>query len=233
MVWGKILMAALVGLAARPVEVSAASYSQDLRFSLYDVWDTELWQFDPHFGRLSSISVDIHASMSSCWIVYANEEPTGASITMSGGSMGFGRVGGVDFNVDMPGDSNGNSAEPHEFSEFCVSSHGSASRTYTTGLEPFVGTGVIPMYLDVSGFDPTFTVWGDGGVSDCHHCGDVRVNATVTYEYSVPEPASWMMMIGGLGLVGGSLRARRASPWRGKISASRYSRARGEVAGAA
>jgi len=205
-----MLMAVVLGSAALPAGVSAASYSQSLYVSLYDVWNTELWQFDPHFGRLNSISVDIQASIAECWSLYATEEQTSVSIMMSGGSLGFGRVGGVDFNVDMPGDFNGDVVDPHEESQVCTWTQGSASRTYATGLEPFIGKGRILLGLQRSGFEPTFSVSGDGGLDECHRCGDIRVDALVTYNYSVPEPASWMMMIGGLGLVGGSLRTRRA-----------------------
>ena len=110
----------------------------------------------------------------------------------------------------MPGDSNGDVVDPHEESQVCTWTQGSASRTYATGLEPFVGDGRILLGLDLSGFETTYTVSGDGGLGECHRCGDIRVDALVTYNYGVPEPASWMMMIGGLSLVGGSLRTRRA-----------------------
>ena len=41
--------------------------------------------------------------------------------------------------------------------------------------------------------------------------GDTVANPTgkISYIYSVPEPASWAMMVGGFGLVGGAMRYRR------------------------
>lgn len=64
----------------------------------------------------------------------------------------------------------------------------------------------------VSGIAPVFITNSYSGLSD-----EVRINALngftvyddVTFsEGAVPEPATWAMMIGGLGLVGGAMRRR-------------------------
>jgi hypothetical protein len=52
----------------------------------------------------------------------------------------------------------------------------------------------------------------DLGCDNCsgntfHQFGDATMNLTVT---SVPEPASWALMIGGFGMAGAALRRRRA-----------------------
>ena len=72
---------------------------------------------------------------------------------------------------------------------------------------------VVPLsLLPTTGFDPAhygFNIWPRDGV----HTGLAAIsdfapnNATVAA--AVPEPASWAMMLGGFGLIGGAMRRRR------------------------
>ena len=72
---------------------------------------------------------------------------------------------------------------------------------------------VVPLsLLPSTGFDPEhygFNIWPRDGV----HTGLAAIsdfapnNATVAA--AVPEPASWAMMLGGFGLIGGAMRRRR------------------------
>ena len=72
---------------------------------------------------------------------------------------------------------------------------------------------VVPLsLLPSTGFDPEhygFNIWPRDGV----HTGFAAIsdfapnNATVAA--AVPEPASWAMMLGGFGLIGGAMRRRR------------------------
>jgi hypothetical protein len=77
---------------------------------------------------------------------------------------------------------------------------------------------VIPLsLLPSTGFDPArygFNIWPRSGTT-----GGLAVisdfapdNATVSAAAgAVPEPASWMMMLGGFGVIGGALRQRRSA----------------------
>jgi hypothetical protein len=47
---------------------------------------------------------------------------------------------------------------------------------------------------------------------DLYMTNDTDVNYRLSFDFSaIPEPASWAMMIGGLGMVGGAMRRRRVS----------------------
>jgi hypothetical protein len=74
---------------------------------------------------------------------------------------------------------------------------------------------VIPLsLLPTTGFDPLhygFNIWPRSGTT-----GGLAVisdfapdNATVAAAGAVPEPANWMMMLGGFGMMGGALRHQR------------------------
>jgi hypothetical protein len=77
---------------------------------------------------------------------------------------------------------------------------------------------VIPLsLLPTTGFDPLhygFNIWPRSGAT-----GGLAVisdfapnNSTVAAAAgAVPEPANWMMMLGGFGLIGGALRQRRSA----------------------
>jgi len=69
-------------------------------------------------------------------------------------------------------------------------------------------------YLPSTGFTPEnyeFTVWTDYQVTG--QIGDANNNYipdfSSTIHPSVPEPASWAMMLGGFGAIGGAMRSRR------------------------
>lgn len=55
--------------------------------------------------------------------------------------------------------------------------------------------------------DPTFTIQGDFA-KDYHFVG-LPDSAIGRADAAVPEPASWTMMVGGFGMLGGTLRRRR------------------------
>ena len=73
---------------------------------------------------------------------------------------------------------------------------------HDAGFVPLVSYQLLPRVtnanLPTGSYDPSFgDYWPIGG------------SYRATYTYSVPEPASWAMMLSGFGLIGGALRARR------------------------
>ena len=76
---------------------------------------------------------------------------------------------------------------------------------------------VIPLsLLPSTGFDPAhygFSIWPRSGTTGgLATISDFAPdNATVAAAGAVPEPANWMMMLGGFGLIGSALRQRRGA----------------------
>ncbi|WP_174273748.1 PEPxxWA-CTERM sorting domain-containing protein [Sphingomonas bacterium] len=66
-------------------------------------------------------------------------------------------------------------------------------------------TGTVTLDL-VAGQSYGFTLYGSNGDSDARALGTLTVSALEAP--SVPEPASWAMMVAGFGLLGGALRKR-------------------------
>jgi len=87
---------------------------------------------------------------------------------------------------------------------------GTTQSLYTGDLSRFVGTGSI-------GFAPSLDLMSAtaNGVPltrvyvTAPGSFSVRYSITYTYAAAVPEPAGWMLMLGGFALVGGALRRRR------------------------
>ena len=59
--------------------------------------------------------------------------------------------------------------------------------------------------------DFSFNLWTRNGLGDNHQVADFALaDRMLTVGGAVPEPASWALMIGGLGLTGAALRRQRA-----------------------
>jgi hypothetical protein len=86
---------------------------------------------------------------------------------------------------------------------------------------PFSGTflDVFGMAFTIAGGD-TVNLWGDGaepGLGNTYGVGVASGDSVLDYQFdgvsgaaSVPEPATWGLMLGGLGLAGALLRRRRS-----------------------
>lgn len=86
-----------------------------------------------------------------------------------------------------------------------------------TSLAAFTGSGTIPILLTIQNLvSNTVITSGGAGNFTATPSGTVSGNLTVDYDISsippFPEPATWVGMVLGFGLVGARLRARRAVP---------------------
>jgi len=92
--------------------------------------------------------------------------------------------------------------------ELTISSLKINGHTYTvpsTGSGQSVTVGGIPIH---DGVQNTIEVIGDTAVG----ATAATFSGTATFAAGVPEPASWIMMIGGLGMAGAAMRRRRTAP---------------------
>jgi len=206
----KPILAAILActLSAAPAYAGSVSYSFSYNLAGGDPY-LDLPQFDPSLGRLLSMQVDVSGYSLAAVEVVTFDEPATVVGVLQGAFAEFLTVGGVVVTADMPTATNATNFGPFEDSIAWVYATGHASYTYTSGLDPFEGIGTVPGEIGVF---PGYVSWiriGDAGIEQCHRCGDFGVSTVVTYNYSVPEPASWALMLSGFGMVGGALRHRR------------------------
>lgn len=205
----KLLLTAVLGCVALGTSASSKSISHELINTPYGGDNIgELPLFNPALGHLDSIDIDIFGFSSQLFDVYTMEEPSTLYMTLEGASVVF-EYGGISLTASMPKVSKVYHYQPWAESYAYLYTEAETSQNYISGLAPFKGSGKV--------FTTPFVFVGDvsysheGGyidVEDCHHCVDSRATARVTYNYSVPEPTTWAMMLMGFGAVGYRMRRR-------------------------
>jgi hypothetical protein len=91
-------------------------------------------------------------------------------------------------------------------------------------MENGVGAGTYTLSMSLGGGMFSYNVDGHGASYDANGSTSIKsvilqgYNTGTSYDIhwdnlqgSVPEPASWAMMLGGFGLVGGAMRRRKAA----------------------
>jgi hypothetical protein len=168
-------------------------------------------QFNASLGTLDSITLLFSSSLTATGsVTNSSNSPgfyllgTGATATLSGGGFNILQLDGPGIQFVFV---------PRNSSSAFSPVNGSASSSSTlasSSFAPFVGTGSTSLtFTSTSLF---WTLPGSGALSVSPLIGG---NYTLTYDYTkavvaaVPEPATWMLMIVGVGMVGGSLRRRQ------------------------
>jgi hypothetical protein len=159
---------------------------------------TFLSQFNPLLGTLQSAVFTNTYSVSSGYR-YTGVPGGPAPIVQIMGTVGNSLVGQATVNESVQS----SMSFPNEI---YVSFSKTVTTTFTSDLSAYIGMGRLfasDNSLSVSGYSPSPT--SSGGVFS---------NVRVTYTYlanvaAVPEPATWMMMLLGFGMVAGAVRYRR------------------------
>jgi len=178
--------------AASSANAATITYTDANRGPVY------LPRFNPLLGTLQSVAFNNRTSVSLIYN-YTGDPAAPAPLVRIVGTIGEVNVGQL--NVDEFIQSSFNSPR-----EILVNINKTVTTTFTTGLNAYVGTGNIILgftNLSAPGYTPAVTSYG-GSFSD--------VRVTYTYLPSVggvPEPATWAMMLTGLGMVAGATRYRR------------------------
>ena len=155
-----------------------------------------LQRFNPSLGTLQSVTFNNQYGITSSYSYTGDPSAPAPQVRITGtiGDPGFGQV-----NVDEVFQSF--FSAPNQIS---VTINKAANPTFTTNLSAYTGSGsyTLGFYnLTAPGYAPT----ASGGISS---------TVSVTYTYlanvaAVPEPATWAMMLTGLGMVAGATRYRR------------------------
>lgn len=216
----KFLGVAAIALASVPVG-AATMISQTVTLSqtLLGANSTVAFaQFNPVLGTLDSVELSFTAT-SAVSVEFRNNTPNNRNYSISPNFTatvaGLGLSGvstcapaGITF-TQLPRISAGTPRT--DTVTFNGSQSGNASTT--TPAAGFVGTGTLSLI-----FSPT----GVFGVIPANNTtvGGVRFNGNVVLRYNytevgvVPEPATWTMLIAGMGVVGVALRRRRLAEMR-------------------
>lgn len=165
-------------------------------------------QFNPVLGRLNAIIFSIDSS----YTVSGSVRNTGTRRAFSvradaATTTAAPSFGAIILNLSNSNANLGQIGANRTASFGPLTGSASATRTITSGFAPYTGTGTINFAYGAIG-GPVVTPLLNRVVTSSTQ---IASNFTLTYDYqAVPEPATWAMMIGGLGIVGGTLRRRGA-----------------------
>ena len=165
-------------------------------------------QFDPTLGTLNSITLLFSSSLTASGsISNASNIPwlfllgTGGTATLSGGGFNIAETPGASLQLVFVPKKGSTNIGP-------FSGSASSSSTLTSGFAPFLGTGTTALNFASTSLFNTFPSSGKLNISPL-----IGGAYTLTYDYTaavaaVPEPATWALMLVGIGMVGGSMRRR-------------------------
>jgi hypothetical protein len=199
------IIAAAVFSCAGPA--GAAQIIQE--FSSTNIVPDSVSLFDTQLGQLTSVRLSLTAGAGQVFGI--NDQPGTYTAVLTGLIKLTGSSGG-DLGPQIYAE--GSHTFYYDFTNPVqgVLSAGEGSFTLTgAAMNGFIGTGELFLNPSPAG-GGSFEVTGPNGPASYYPIdGYVYAGGQIIYDYiavgEVPEPASWLMMITGFGLVGGSLRS--------------------------
>lgn len=209
---GIVLLAASLANAAVVTygPVSSGNQAQGESWSV----DLQLNQFDPSLGTLDKVILTLDAGQSADVTIENDSTTSGVNVTvtLNGTVTGTAPNSLVAISSIIGNKTSGSLAAtdgtPGSGPDYedlgTISDTTQATDEITSNFSPYIGTGTFTVTIDgVGGWSFSGTNDATLKVSDFVGYGD----ASVTYEYTVPEPATMGLMgLGGLGML---LRRRR------------------------
>lgn len=188
--------------AAEPNLAGTVLADEIASFTLNDIGGTLTGSIQSRVVRSIDGTLDFY------WRVFGLEQLPGATGQPAIGNFRIGNFGttvaGLNANYRIDGTGDIGPASAHAFS----GSQASFVNFIFGGDGLRVGSSSLFMFLDT-----TATHYDRSAIMDVANIGTSRgSNLLSTFApVAVPEPASWALMIGGLGLVGGALRRRKVT----------------------
>jgi len=204
---------AALALAAAPAFASDERWVQ-----VFHGEDDYMSLLPPELGFLNFVKIEITGTLRQA-VDLANYGETPAQVRFTGSYayLGYASSLSVPLGVFLPDQNVVQTVAPQVSTGGGITYDVSQSVTYTSNLDQFYGNAIY--IADVSSMNFA-AQWlsGDGlEIRDCYHCSFSSLVMTVTYDFdweapnpaAVPEPASWALMLGGFGIIGGAVRRSR------------------------
>lgn len=210
----KMFLLAAVAACAIAAPASADNYVQTatVTSSGPKVTTLNFNQFDSSLGTLNSVTLMFSSVLDASGTVTNNSNflphnyllSTGAIAGLTGNGFNF--MQGLGIGLDLV------HVPKHNSVGLSYDATNSDSETLTSNLSGFIGTGSLPFtFVSTS----LFAMIGlNGSLAIDPQIGGL---AQISYDYTpsatvaVPEPASWAMMMLGIGAIGGAMRRRRSA----------------------
>lgn len=169
-------------------------------------------KFNPLLGTLNSVSLTFDSALNASGTLTNNSLFFGRYFLLTSG--GIASLSGNGFNMIellSAGASLIHVARDMTMHIGPYADAGSKTATLTSNLGAFIGSGAVP--FDFSSASLFAEIGLNGSLSIVPLIGG---SARLTYDYTpnasaVPEPASWAMLLLGVGAIGGAMRRRRAA----------------------
>ncbi len=209
-----VVMLCSVSMASAATLSYSTSFGPDAVTSVG--YNKPLPQFNPALGTLDSVTIELYVLNSGSSLLWDNESLIPTAVTLSIGAtvtatapstlvvvavpLQTGGPTGVTAD-EIPDDGAGDFAGPDYFGIFGGTGNDTQSNQLLINLGPYIGTGNFNTWIESVANVIIETTGGESGAISSD-AGDFEGTIEVTYDYTVPEPATMSLLaVGSLAML--------------------------------